>query len=108
MPAFGSSRLFKIDHLDRPAQISPRQNGSSASLYLLDRAVAAQLTALSGRLILPEIVLFMLSEILLTIRKNDTHGLADLRVGAAFHAEHVFQERFNAAVHRIGHQLRGE
>jgi len=51
---------------------------SLASLYLLDHAVAAQLAALSHRLVLPEIVHFRLSETLLTIRKSDTHSLADL------------------------------
>ena len=62
---------------------------SLASLYLLYHAVAAQPAALLGRLVLPEIVHFMLSKILLTIRESDTHSLADLRLGATFHAEHV-------------------
>jgi hypothetical protein len=73
---------------------------SLASPYLLNHAVAAQPAALLGRLVLPEIVHFMLSKILLTIRKSDTHGRADIKVGAAFRAKYVSQEGFNSVVHR--------
>jgi hypothetical protein len=72
-----------------------------ASPDLLGHAVAAQPAALLGRLVLPEIVHFMLSKILLTIRKSDTHDRADIKVVAAFRAKHVSQESFNSVVHGL-------